>query len=72
MPSELAWLRAFYRKPDYVDDLFPGQVVSWKWHIKRNNYDEDKVRIVFFHGNPKPHEIEGLSDCPDFVKRAWM
>lgn len=39
----------------FLDDLFPGQVKSYKGHIKR--YGWPGVRIAFFHGKEKPHEL---------------
>lgn len=48
----------------YLDDLFPGQIKSYKGHVKRRGYAG--VKIVYFHGKEKPHE---LSDR--VVKEHW-
>lgn len=49
---------AFLRKQDtaVIDDLFPGMVVSYKKHYATKEYTDPK--IVYFHGNPKMHEIQ--------------
>lgn len=39
----------------FIDDIFPGQVVSYKGHVKENGWEGTK--IVYFHGKEKPHEI---------------
>ena len=42
---------------EYLDDLFPGQVLSYKAHVRDGNGDAlpEGVRIIYFHGEPKPH-----------------
>jgi hypothetical protein len=52
--NDMVWLRK--QEHDYIDDLFPGQVVSYKGHVKKNGLDN--ARIVYFHGNEKPHELD--------------
>ena len=39
----------------FIDDLFPGQVVSYKCHVKEHGWDG--VKIAYFHGKEKPHEL---------------
>ena len=39
----------------FIDDLFPGQVVSWKGHVREHGLGD--ARIVYFHGSDKPHEL---------------
>lgn len=40
---------------DVLDDLFPGQVISYKGRAKADGLGD--ARIVYFHGPEKPHEI---------------
>lgn len=40
----------------FIDDLFPGEVVSYKGHVKRNGLND--ARIVYFHGEEKPHQLQ--------------
>jgi len=40
------------------DDFAPGQVCSYKLHIKRTNQVLGNARIISCHGNPRPHEIK--------------
>lgn len=48
-------------------DLFPEEwVCSYKLEVLKNGLPED-CRIVAFHGQPKPHEV----DWP-FVKEHWV
>lgn len=54
--NDMDWLRA---NPHAVlDRLFPGEVVSYKGHVKKRGLGG--VRIVFFHGEQKPHELREL------------
>lgn len=39
----------------FIDDIFPGQVKSYKGHVKRRGWGG--VKIVYFHGKEKPHEL---------------
>ena len=61
--NDMVWVRRFPHK--YIDDLFPGQVVSYKGHVKKNGLGD--ARIVYFHGKEKPHEIE-----EDWLKDHWI
>lgn len=62
--NDMAWLRA--RHHAFIDDLFPGQVVSYKGHVKKNGLGD--ARIVYFHGQEKPHE---LTDQP-WIREHWL
>lgn len=51
--NDMAWLRT---KPHaFIDDLFPGQVVSFKGKVEAQGLGD--ARIVYFHGHRKPHEL---------------
>jgi len=50
-------------KFEWLDDLFPGQIVSYKGHVKEHGMD---ARIVYFHGTPKPHELHD-----PWIKECW-
>lgn len=62
--NDMEWLRK--QRYALIDDLFPGQVVSYKGHVKEHGLDG--VSICFFHGKDKPHELE--PDNP--VLRHWQ
>lgn len=62
--NDMAWLRA--RPHVFIDDLFPGQVVSYKGQVKKNGLGD--ARIVYFHGNEKPRE---LTDQP-WIRKHWL
>ena len=49
---------------EVIDDIFPGQVVSYKGHVKA--YGLDDARIVYFHGEEKPHQLDH-----DWIDREW-
>jgi hypothetical protein len=38
-------------------DKLPGQVVSYKVHVKENKMAPANARVVCFHGDPKPDKI---------------
>lgn len=51
--NDMLWMR---KQPHVlIESLFPGQVVSYKGHVKKHGLGD--ARIVYFHGNEKPHEI---------------
>lgn len=61
--NDMLWLR---KMPHVVlDEIFPGQIVSYKGHVKKHGLGD--ARIVYFHGHEKPHEIED-----EWVKQHWM
>lgn len=41
---------------DYLDDLYPNQMISYKCHYKKTGLGD--ARILYFHGAEKPHEID--------------
>jgi len=44
---------------DRWDQLFPGQIVSYKRHCRPNGDQvPDDARIVSCHGKPRPHEMD--------------
>lgn len=43
-------------KWDRWQDLFPGQLVSYKKHVRRHPTFPQDARIIAFHGTPRPHE----------------
>jgi len=60
--NDMIYLRT--QEHDYIDDLFPGQVVSYKVHVKKNGLGNAK--IVYFHGQEKPHELD-----EPWIKENW-
>lgn len=49
---------------EFLDDLFPGQIVSYKAHVREQGLGD--ARIVYFHGDPKPHQLQEA-----WVKEHW-
>lgn len=55
--NDMIWMR---RQPhDYIDDLFPGHVRSWKGGVLPGVRETGLLdtRICYFHGHEKMHEI---------------
>jgi len=52
--NDMVWVRRFDHA--VIDQLFPGQVVSYKGHVKQNGLGD--ARVVYFHGDSKPHELD--------------
>lgn len=50
--NDMDWMRA--QPHTFIDDLFPGHVVSYKGKAKGGL---DDARIVYFHGEEKPHQL---------------
>ena len=54
-----------YRKHgeyDRLDDLYPGQLDSWKWGWLAERSPD--ARVLFAHGRPKPHDLNWRHDAP--------
>lgn len=55
------WLHTYLNKGGWAswDELVPGQCVSYKHHLHQScePLPED-VRVVYFDGAPRPHEVE--------------
>jgi hypothetical protein len=47
-------------------DMFPGQLVSYKKHVRGGSLPEG-ARLVSFHGKPDPDDVD-----EDFVKLCWV
>lgn len=55
------------RKMLFWDDELPGQLVSYKRHVRRNNNKlPENACIVSMHGKPRPHEIR-----LDWLNKHW-
>lgn len=52
--------------PDLWQELVPGQIVSWKNHM-RDGVVPEGARIVSCHGDPRPHELD-----QDWIKEHWV
>lgn len=51
--------------PDLWQDLLPGQIVSYKNHIRNKDLPEN-ARVVSFHGDPRPHTLDH-----DWLRTHW-
>lgn len=61
------WLWQYTRPDNWADmtDLAPGMIASYKIDIKRTMAirvkpmkDTSNVRVIYFHGRPRPHEVK--------------
>jgi hypothetical protein len=52
-----------------LQDHVPGECVSYKVHIrdKQQPCNFNDVKMVFFHGRPRPHEVANL----DWMEKNW-
>jgi hypothetical protein len=50
---------------DWLDERYPGQVVSYKGQVRDHGLSRN-TRVVYFHGTPKPHELHDA-----WVQEAW-
>lgn len=66
--NDMDWIRDNWKAGRIVafDKLFPGQVVSYKRHVEKVGLQPD-MRIVYFHGERKPHELGHVG----WIKRHW-
>jgi hypothetical protein len=62
--------RSVYRdlRPDcdFVQRNYPGQVLSYRNHVKKTGMT-DSCRVVSFHGKPRPHEVQDV-----LVQENWV
>lgn len=61
--NDMAFLRAT-KGLKLTDDLFPGQLISYKAHYRKNGLGD--ARIVYFHGQPK---MDAIRD--EEILRHW-
>lgn len=61
--NDMEWMRC--QRFQVIDELFPGQVVSYKGHVKHQGLGD--ARIVYFHGHEKPHELPDV----EWIGRHW-
>jgi len=63
-PSEMVFMRETFPDAERLDELYPGQIVSYKCHVQEHGLGN--ARIVYLHGEPKQQQ---LTDA--FVKEHW-
>lgn len=64
---ERFWYRRQMDCLDRWQDLFPGQVVSYKRHVRGIGRLPAEARLVSCHGRPRPHEIREA-----WVTKHWI
>ena len=62
--NDMEWTRSFPH--ERIDDLWDGRVVSYKAAMHGEDNVPLQVRIVYFHGKPKPHQIRAR-----WVREHW-
>lgn len=64
--GDQTWVEAMQPKADYWQDMFPGQVVSFKRDCWLQGRIPDNARMVVFHGKPRPHQC-----VAPYIKELW-
>lgn len=56
---ERFWVRHVMegKQADTWQDLLPGQVVSYKHHVRNRGSPPEGTKIISCHGHPRPHQI---------------
>jgi hypothetical protein len=54
----MAFLRVVCANATRLDQVFPHEIQSYKVHWTNQPEERSKARIVYFHGNPQPPNIE--------------
>lgn len=62
--NDMDWIRA--HRPAALDDLFPGQVQSFKVHVKGRKLGD--TRLCYFHGEEKPHQEYQMTP---WIREHW-
>lgn len=64
--NDMEWMRRWPHQ--YLDDVFPGQILSYKVHMRDKGRDEiGDARIIYFHGLPKMNQCENLP----WIRQHW-
>ena len=53
------YLSKFWKDAQRWQDFVPGQIVSYKNHIRGQKFPEN-VRVVCFHGRPRPRDVRWM------------
>jgi hypothetical protein len=56
----------YHPECDRFQTLFPGQIASYKADCRKYSRMPPDTRILYFHGQPKPHDCKA-----PFVKALW-
>jgi len=51
-----------------LNDKYPGEILSYKVHVKQKEIDREKLKILYFHGNPKP---DAVMETEPWLKDYW-
>lgn len=54
------WIESVQPECDYWQDMFPGQIVSFKADCLPLGGIPPAARLICFHGRPRPHEVNFL------------
>lgn len=65
--NDMEWLRTVHGT-GFIDDHWPNEVISMKFHKVRAEGVTKQTHIVYFHGVPKPHQLGDM----DLIKRHWV
>lgn len=62
------WIDENLKTIDYLQDMFPNEIVSFKRHCMVNGgiTIPNKAKIICFHGNPRPHTVNDPA-----IKQYW-
>lgn len=65
--NDMEWIRELWRagKFNVIDDIMPGLIASYKGKVRRAGLDDE--RIVYFHGEHKPHQLGHVG----WIDRHW-
>lgn len=63
--NDMDWIRSHEADLNVIDDIWPGQVISYKAHAKNKGLGD--ARIVYFHGDLKANQLGHVG----WVRRHW-
>ena len=66
-PSEMEVLRRYYSDSERLDFRFPSRIISYKKDIEHSPAIVEGSSIVYFHGYPKPHQVDA-----EWIRRHWV
>jgi hypothetical protein len=66
--SDMIWLDKHLGAVPLLQDVFPNKILSYKVEIRDGSNTVEESSIVYFHGVPKPHEIQDQ----EWIRTHWI
>lgn len=55
--GDQGWIQDKLSTFESLNELYPGRIVSYKYHVRKQGRIPDNASIVAFHGKPRPADV---------------